>query len=114
MSSEEVKEVIGQGPNLQNNDPDIEEAYGAEGDVNGGQPEGNEVLKLDDNQGENSSEDEVGETPFPRTSTPMPREDQIVSMEPLGDKPSVAPPPTPEDSGEGEGDGLPPPKKFKL
>ncbi|KAH8368336.1 hypothetical protein KR084_010223 [Drosophila pseudotakahashii] len=112
MSSEEIKEVIGQGPTLQNDDPDIEEAYGVEGDANGGQPEINEVLKLDNNHGENSNKDEMGETPFPRTSTPKPREDQIVSAEPQGDKPSVARPPTPEDSGEG--DGLPPPKKFKL
>ncbi|KAH8367991.1 hypothetical protein KR084_005259 [Drosophila pseudotakahashii] len=118
MSSEEIKEVIGQGPNLQNEDPKGEEAYGAGGDDNGGHPEGNGdpkgVLELDNNQGENSSEDKAGEKTPPLAPTPMPREDESVSTEPQGDNPSDARPPTPEESGEEEGDGLPPPKKFKC
>ncbi|XP_070075035.1 uncharacterized protein [Drosophila takahashii] len=117
MPLKAIEETIGQGPNLQCDVPEeVEEANGAEGDNNGGLPEGNGersgVLELANDQGENSGQDEVGEATPPRA--PMPREDQSLSMEPQGDSPSVSRPPTPEESSDEEGDGASPPKKFKC
>ncbi|XP_070074882.1 uncharacterized protein [Drosophila takahashii] len=92
MSSKAIEETIGQVPNFQNEELEVEVSV-AETDNIGGHPEGNEVqaienpngdLELDNNQGANSSDDEPGETTPPRAPTPMPLEDQSVSTEPDG------------------------------